>query len=238
MGGIFGGPRPPANKVTAASATQIVNNTLINIAPDTKNKNRSSNIIRALRGGINRYNTQTINALTRVEALSENTLSYTTTNTIDNEIVQSLERKMTALISGIGNAISNDDIDLNSQITNSVSNLNITNILPICTNDVVFVNEIVAEDNGQNSYNTQQIEGQFFIKCITNNTLSVSALSDITNSINQKARVEEKNPLDFIADIFKSIADFVIVIFIFFILIGIIFAYKSFFGKNNQQQRS
>lgn len=221
MGGWFTKP----TTLTVGVVNTTINKALLDYNPNTQANFDALNNITATNGATASYNTQTITAISNLSSLYEAAQNSDFQTTINNSIDQDFKKETIALISDMGAVLNNKNLDLTTHVANQIENLNIAQITPSCIANQNMINNILVNGSTAN-YNTQTIEGDFFQKCIGSAKSTMNTVSDMTNSITQKADVKEDNPLDFISKMFNGIMS-TLIIFIIVIIGGIVWLFSG-----------
>lgn len=221
MGGLFA--RPTKLSITDINAT--INESILNVTSKTESNISAVNSIIVSKGGTISNVTQSIELNSSLSSLVNISQDVEMKSTITNNIVEELNKKSVALISDFGSILQNKNIDMSTNIGNFVKNSNITNVLISCATNQNLLNTIVNESSTVNNVN-QNITGKFVQTCISDSDVTANTVSDIANSINQKADITDSNPLDFIGNMFKYLNAGIITV-ILIIIGGICFLFAG-----------
>lgn len=227
MGNLFN--TTPANQVSINAVNNTINGTLTNISSTVNVVGNYSNLIEIGGSGNVTNSQQIIDATSNINSLVNSTLITNDSTNIDTQVTQDLNNQSVSLLSSIGHVLSNNGIDVSTAVSNYVSNLHLTSIIPVCASDQKFSNAIItkAGSSGSAINDTQTITSDYYQSCITNTNESLNTISDITNTFAQKATVTETNPLDFLNGLFSGISQYFVVFIIFIILVGMIYVFKQ-----------
>jgi len=226
----------PANAMTIGVTNDLITKTITNFAPSTTNITTGTNFA-DIRNSSNITNKQVINAIASISSVVNSNLSTSVQTSLDNAVSQELEKKSVALLSSMGNLLSNNNTDIKTTLGNKVGNIHLTSIIPVCASDQTLSNIFIV-DNSNNIDSSQTIEGNFYQSCLATSTESMNSISDITNTIAQKAIVTETNPLDFLSGMFSSIGTIFVILIILSIVVGMVFVYKKLSSTSSSSSPS
>lgn len=217
MGGLLS-TKPTS--LTVKGVNETINGSIVKFTPTTQQNTNATNYLKVGEGGTAIGNVQLIEVASDLRSLYEASQTSDFKTRVNNEITQDLNKQSIALISDIGGILTNKNINLVTEIQNKTKNLNISEIMPTCINNQSLVNEIIIEKDGTAINNVQGIKGTFYQECMNSVKSNMNTVSDITNTINQKATIEEKNPLGFLSDMFGNLMpNFTLIIIVFIILV-------------------
>ena len=231
MGSII--PSAPANKGSVSTVNTIINKVLTNFNPQTTSNLNYSNYLLVSDNSTAIGNTQYIEAVNDIQNIVTASQTSNISTNLNNDITQEINRESVALVSDLGSLFANKNIDLATSVKNNVENLHLTNIIPMCVANQDLANIMLVEHGSVAIDNKQTIKSDFIQKCISNFNGTSNTTSDITNAIRQKATVVEKNPLDFLGDIFGNIGLIFSIFFILVIVVGMVIVYKKFMGNKS-----
>ena len=200
MGGLFGKP----NIISVDAINNVINESVLKLASTTESGTNITQYMEAGEGATVSGNTQYADVRSNTSAVLNATQTSGFNAALKNEIVQDLQKKTTALLGALDGLTQNNNVKMTTNIGNNVGNLNLTEITPVCTNNNTITQSIVAKRGATITNNSQTVKADFIQSCIGNVENSMEAVSDITNSINQRATLVAENPLDFLSDIAKS----------------------------------
>lgn len=193
---LFGAKKPSA--LSISSVNDIVNQSIMKFTPSTISTTSGSNYIEVGSGSEAIGNVQVLNVTSKLKSLYNVSQSLDFKTNVNNDIQQNLEKKTVALLSDMGSMFTNKNVDMNTTIKNSISNLSIFEVAPVCISNQNLVNSIVVQPGGKANYNTQTISSNFLTECMATVNNNMSTSSELVNLLNQKATLEESNPLDFL----------------------------------------
>lgn len=210
MGGLFA--KPTTLKITDINT--ITNKVLTNYSPNVSSSGVYTNVIEASGGSSTNNNNQNITVGNTLRAVYDLSQTDTFKTDIKTNISQELKKETVALISDIGSIFRDKNEKLDTTLDNGVENLHITEIVPTCISNQTLTNSILASGASSASGNTQNITANFYQECLGNVTSTMNTTSDLANTINQKADIKDKNPLDFIGDMFKGLMSTILIIIV------------------------
>ncbi len=202
MGGIFGKP----NVIENSLVNQIINDSTIKLTSNTSSTNNVSQYIEAGGNSIVSNNRQYVDIKTNTQSIITATQKPDFQTSFNNEVAQELNKKTTSLIGSLDGLTQNQNVSLSASIKNKLSNINLTEISFICASNSNIVQSIIAKDYANVTGNSQEVKADFLTNCSASSDNSMKTISDITNSINQRATVTAENPLDFIGKALSNIA--------------------------------
>lgn len=221
MGGLFGKP----STLNVSEVNKIINESIIKLSNNVSNTNNVTQYIEASGNSEISGNTQYADVKSNISSIVSATQDSNFNTKFNNDVIQNLQQKSVALLGVFDSLLQNKNIDLNASIENKLNNLNLTETAQICATNNNITQSIIAKDNAKITNNSQTVKSEFLTSCSTSSKNNMSAISNITNSINQKAVSVSENPLNFISDIFKNFSMIILLIIVvivagFVIMIG------------------
>lgn len=217
MGGLFGKP----NIVSVNSVNSVINQSILTLASKTTTDNNVIQYIEAGEGATVSGNTQYLDIKTNTTSIVNAVQNSDFSTTIKSDVVQDLEKKTTALLGALDGLTQNNNVNMKTNIENHISNLNLTEIAPVCTNNNTITQSIIAKRGATITNNSQTVKSDFVQSCISNVENSMKTMSDIVNSVNQKATIVAENPLNFLGDIMKNIT-MIILLIVVALVVGVV----------------
>jgi hypothetical protein len=102
-------------------------------------------------------------------------------------------------------SLMNKDTDVSTAIRNNVENMNLAEVTPSCISNIELVNSMVIKPGAKAIDNKQTILANFYQKCVGSVSSSMNSVAENVNTSNQKAKITEENPLQFLADMVGSV---------------------------------
>ena len=214
MGGLFAKP----NVVDVSSISNVINQSIINLTSNTTERTIITQTMMATGGSSMSGNTQTATVESSISSILEASQSSDFNTKLANDVSQSLEKKTVALLGAFDGLLQNNNMDMKTAIESNITNMNISNLAPVCSANRELTQSIIAEAGSSMDDNTQTIKANFVQSCIYTVSSNMNTTSDITNMTNQKAKSTQESPLKFITDIMGNLST--MVIFVIFVIIG------------------
>jgi hypothetical protein len=200
MGGIFGKP----NTITADVVSEVINQSILKLASDTTSNNTITQLIEANEGSTVSGSTQYAEVKTNMASVVTATQNSNFETQLKSDVSQELEKKSVALFGAADGLLQNNNTDLNVSVTNRVSNLNLTELTPICATNNSITQSMVAKKESKIIDSSQTVKAEFMQSCSSMVDQNMGTMSDIANAINQRAKITLENPLDFLRDVFSG----------------------------------
>jgi len=198
----------------------IINQAILDFRPTSTTTQVALNYFKSV-GGENVYNSQILNLKSQLNSVYNVTQNSLFETQIATTVAQDVEKTTQALISDL-NLFKSNDITLKTAIVNKVSNLNLSVFAPLCIANQDVQN--IAENYGtKNFINVQQASVDLLQSCVASTSNTAAMISGITNTANQRVKVTEENPLDFLSKIFNNIILIIVVIAVILVCGGGIF---------------
>lgn len=212
MGGLFAKP----NVLKVDIVNDAINNSILNISTTTSDNTSVSQYMESSEAPII-GSTQSVDITSTTSSILNAVQSSDFDEKFNTAVTQELDSKTVALLGAFDSLLQNRNVDMRTNIKNSLSNLNLSEITQICVSNKDISQSMIA--GKYKIENSQQImKGTFVTNCATNVTHNVKSVSDMTNSINQRAKISSENPLNFIGDVLKHFA--YVILFIMLAIIG------------------
>lgn len=224
MGGLFG--KPKSIKVDAIN--QVINQSIVKLTSNTDTKNNISQYIDASGGSTISNNKQYIDVTSNTGSVASAMQKTGFSSDLNAEVKQDLSTQTVALLGALDGLFQNNNIKMSATIENSVNNLNLTELASTCAVDNTITQSIIAKEGSTITGNSQEVKADFIQQCISNSSNAMETMSDLTNSINQKAKSVTENPFNFISDMFKGG-----MLMVLFIIISIVGGFIVLVGPGN-----
>jgi type IV secretory pathway VirB2 component (pilin) len=221
MGGIFG--KPTTLKVD--SVNESINKSVLKLSSNTSINNDVTQYIEASGGSAISNVTQYADTKANMSSVLTATQNSDFMDTLKSDVGQELESKSVAFLGAFDSIFQNKNIDLTTNVNNKIESLNMVELAPICATNNDITQSVIAKSGSSISNVSQTAKSEFIQQCTSLVESNMASMSDIANSINQRAKIVSENPLNFLSDMFKSGTTMVIVIIIviiggFVLLIG------------------
>lgn len=200
MGGLFGKP----NVVAVNEVNSVINESILKLASTTSTNNNFTQYIEAGEGSVVSGNTQYIDVKTNTTSIVNASQDSEFDTKISDSVYQDLSKKSVAFLGALDGLFQNNNVKMETKIKNTVNNLNLTELTPVCANNNTITQGIVAKRGSTVTNNSQAVKADFIQSCTANVENNMKSMSDIVNSVNQKASIVSENPFNFLADIAKS----------------------------------
>ena len=235
MGGIFGKPAV----VEASAINDTINRSILKIASQTTSTNTVTQLIEASGSSLVSGNKQIANIKTNMASVLNATQQSSFTTTVKNDLTQELKKESVALLGALDGLTQNGNTDLKTKIENSVENLNLMELTPICTMSNQLTQSIIVKEQANIINNSQEIQADFTQSCTTIAQNNMSTMSDMANAFNQRAVIKSSNPLDFLTGLslstFIPIALVLIAVVIGFTIMVGAGKFHTLMGKNTEE---
>jgi hypothetical protein len=221
MGGVFGKP----STLTVETVNNIINTSILKLSSNTTVNNDVTQYIKATGGSSITDVTQYTDVKNNMSSILSATQNSDFNADLKNNVQQDLQSETVALLGAFDSLLQNKNVSLKNKINNTIDNLNLIEIAPVCATNNDIVQSIIAEGKSSISGVSQTVKADFIQKCTTIIDDNMSTVSDITNAINQRAKLVSENPLNPLTEMFKGGTNMIIIVIIvivigFIILIG------------------
>lgn len=228
--GIIASTLKPSSSITTEDTVSVINNSILNLQPQNSLSTTVLQIVEAEGGATITNSSQYSDIKSNLTSVVQGTQRTDANTKIQDAVSQELKSKTVALLGSIDKLFSNDSVNLTTKLKTNVANMNITDVAPVCAINLNLTQKIAAKYGGTIAGQNQSFKADFIESCMTNSDNTLDALSDITNTINQKAILEQENPLNFLGDMFSSGIKMIVLI-----IICIVGGYLLIFGPNKEE---
>lgn len=221
MGGLFSSPSSLSVDVVAS----VINESILKLSSEVKTNNVVTQYMEATEGSVIENTQQYANVTSNVTSVIQATQQDDFNSQLATTVSQDLSKKTVALLGALDSLLQDNNMNLATSVSSKVQNMNIMELAPVCALNDTITQTLIAQPHSRISGSSQVIKADFIQNCTTLVDSNMTTVSDITNSVNQRASFQQENPLDFLADMFKhGMTVFVLIIIViimgFIVLIG------------------
>ena len=193
------------DSVTIGMVTDVMQQSLLSMTTDGTSGSSASQSIDVDSGDAS-DNTQTMSVTNSLTAIYKAVQKSDMTSKINNKMQQEMKKKLDSLFSNIGRALSGNDTKIDSDIGNKISNLHATTMVSHCISDIDAQQNILVK-SGRATRNRQSMTVNNVVSCATSSESSMNVISDIVNTGNQSADIQEDSPFKPFTDMIAHIGD-------------------------------